>query len=72
MNTREEKAFRKMSLKHLEKLAQENDISWCELSLYLEREYDDGVTEFRLVVNKDKSFYIHPFGKDGKTFDGKL
>lgn len=54
------------------RMAQENNLAWCDLSLYLDAEHDEGKTEFRLVVNADKSFYIHPLGKDGKTFDGKL
>ena len=54
------------------KLAQENNISWACLSIYLDEQHDKGITEFRIQVNSDKTFYIHPFGKDGETFDGRI
>ena len=72
MTEEEEKQFKEMCVKDCKKIAQENNINWCGLSLYLDTEHDEGKNEFRLVVNSDKSFYIHPLGKDGKTYDGKL
>ena len=72
MSEQEEKIFKEMCAKDCKQMAQENNVAWCELSLYLDSEHDEGKTEFRLIVNADKSFYIHPLGKDGKTFDGKL
>lgn len=64
--------FGEMCKNDCDQMAQENNGKWCDFSLYLDKEYDEGKTEFRLVINSDKSFYIHPFGKDGNTFDGKL
>ena len=72
MTKEEEKIFREMCARDCKRMAAENNAAWCELSLYLDGEHDEGKTEFRLVVNADKSFYIHPLGQDGKTLDGKL
>jgi len=72
MNKEEEKIFREIVAKDCKRMAQENNVAWCGISLYLDGEHDKGKSEFRLVVNDDKSFYIHPLGKDGETYDGKL
>ncbi len=72
MNQQDENDFREMVTKDCKLMSKENNANWCELSLYLEDEFDQGKTEFRLVINSDKTFYIHPLGKDGKTLDGKL
>ena len=72
MNKEEKKEFKKMVAKDCKEMAKKNNINWCELALYLETEKDEGKNEFRLVVNNDNSFYIHPLNKDGKTFDGNL
>ena len=52
-------------------MIKENGLKYQELKAYLEKELKEGKTEFRLKLNQDKSFYIHPLGKDGKTFDSK-
>ena len=44
--------------------------NWAKLSLYIESEIDNGVTEFRISVqNSDGDIIIHPLNKDGKTLD---
>ena len=54
-------------------LIDRNNKKWIELSTYLwEQMHKNNAHEFRLVLNKDDTFYIHPFGVDGKTLDGKL
>lgn len=72
MTPEREAEFREMCKKDCDRMTQENNIAWCLLSLYLDAEHDEGKREFRIVINDDKSFYIHPLSKDGKTFDGKL
>jgi hypothetical protein len=72
MKKEEQKIFKEMFERDCKRMASENNAAWCELSLYLDGEHEEGKREFRLVVNDDKSFYIHPLGKDGKTLNGKL
>ena len=39
---------------------------------YLDSEFKQGKTEFRVVVNRSDGhteFYIHPLGKDGESCD---
>lgn len=68
-----EKEFKDMVKQECDTMAKENNEKWCQLSLYLENEVDEGKTEFRMVVNPhNKTFYIHPMGKDGISYDGKL
>lgn len=47
-----------------------------ELNEYLNSETQQGKTEFRLVTRDlgdgGTKIYIHPIGKDGKTFDALL
>ena len=69
---RRKKIFKETCEKDCKRMTHENNVAWAKLSLYLDAEHDEGKSEFRLLVNSDKSFYIHPMGKDGKTFDGKL
>jgi len=51
-----------------------SDLKWNDFSSYLKKEHGEGKREFRLVVYgcKNKTFYIHPYGKDGESFDGEL
>ncbi len=72
MNITDEKEFKERCAEDCKKIARENNVAWSCFSLYLDEEHDQGKTEFRLVVNEDKTFYIHPLEKDGKTYDGKL
>jgi hypothetical protein len=47
--------------------------NWAKLSVYLDKERrENNATEFRIVVNADDSFYVHPLGQDGNTLDGNL
>jgi len=44
---------------------------------YFRKEVAEGKTEFRLVARvgeqtKTVTFYIHPLGRDGQTFDGHV
>lgn len=39
---------------------------------YLKRNVDRGVTEFRISMQDDKQFIIHPLGVDGETLDFQL
>ena len=45
---------------------------WIDLKEYLQAEFTEGKTEFRLAFQSDKAFIIHPMGKDGKTLDMTL
>jgi len=72
MTPQEEKEFKEMVAKDCRRMARQHILSWAGMAIYLEDEFNEGKNEFRLFVNSDKSFYIHPLGKDGKTFDGKL
>jgi hypothetical protein len=59
-------------VKRLEDLLIENNIHWCAFILYLKREYNEGKIDFHLRIQGNSTFYIHPQGKDGQTFDGKF
>lgn len=72
MTPEREKEFREMMVKDLKKLSWEYAENWAAISLYLDSEHDEGKIDFHLRIHEDKSFYIHPIDKDGKTFDGKL
>ena len=72
MTPQEEKEFKEMVAKECKRMTRKYILTYSGISTYLDQEHDEGKTEFRLVVNSDKTFYIHPLGKDGKTFDGKL
>lgn len=72
MTPQEEKEFKETLSRDCRRMTRKLILTWGSLSEYLDTEHEDGKTEFRLVVNADKTFYVHPLGKDGKTFDGKL
>jgi len=48
------------------------DKNTMKLENYLKSEKAEGKSEFRLVVNNDGSFYIHPYNQDGETYNGQL
>ncbi len=72
MNAEQEKEFREKCQKDCEKMTFDNNVKWATLSLFLENEFSEGKTDFRLHINEDKTFYIHPVGKDGQTLDGVI
>lgn len=39
---------------------------------YLKREVKKGTREFRIAMQDDKRFIIHPLGRDGETLDMSL
>jgi len=69
---RRKKLFKETCEQDCKRMTHKNNVAWAKLSLYLKSEYDEGKAEFRLLLNSDKSFYIHPVVRNGKTFDGKL
>ena len=43
-----------------------------KLKKYLTKEFKEGKQEFRLFIQDNGAFYIHPQNEDGETFDGNL
>lgn len=42
---------------------------WLQLICYLNEEKDKGKTEFRIALQGNMKFIVHPLSKDGKTVD---
>lgn len=72
MNQEEKTEFQKYIMQDLIQLSAEYRNNWAAFSLYLENEKAEGKFEFRLVVQDNHKCYIHPTGKDGKTFDFEI
>lgn len=72
MTPEQEEKFKQRASQDLQILAAEYRNNWAAFSLYLDSENARGITEFRLVVNDSGKCYIHPLGKDGKTYDFEI
>lgn len=68
----QEVEFKETCKTDCDKMAQENNTRWASFSLFLGEEFSEGKIDFSLHINEDRTFYIHPEGKDGKTFDGDI
>lgn len=65
--------IKKMVEESTPEIEKANNEKWIKLSVFLyEQRTTNQANEFRLFVNDDDSFYVHPFDKDGDTLDGKL
>lgn len=42
---------------------------WLQLMCYLSEEERQGKTEFRIALQGNMKFMVHPLSKDGKTID---
>jgi hypothetical protein len=57
-----------LSLK-LEVMTTISAMEFWKIKSYLQREYRDGKTDFRISFQSERHFIIHPMDKDGETID---
>ena len=72
MTKEEEKKFREMVTIECKRMRNQMVINWAEFTLYLEKEYSEGKTEFRIAFQDATHVIVHPLGKDGKTLDMEI
>ena len=69
---KEPQNFDEFLTKSILEYARENSLKFHSLNRYINKGFEQGKREFRLVVSDNGDAYVHPLWKDGETHDLKF